>query len=219
MHWSRFYQADSLRGMTTQNEDAARLGANLGRTRGATLVRRLAGALLALALFGPAMSAGVSAAADVKPSAAEVSAAAHLSDEESERQAEAISRSIMSPFCTGRTVSSCPNAQPWRDDIRKWVKEGVSADEIKRRLAERIPQHDLMGIPKNRLGWVLPVGLGLGALGTLIFLLRYLVKPRGTDLKLEGTEGASSAAAGGGKPVADDYDARLDQELETLEQR
>jgi cytochrome c-type biogenesis protein CcmH/NrfF len=210
--------------MITQNEDATRCGAKFGRMRGAALVRWLAAGLLGLALFGPGVFVGISAAADVQPTAAEAAAAAKLSDEESEREAEAISRSIMSPFCTGRTVSSCPNAQSWRDDIRKWVKEGVSPDEIKRRLAERIPQHDLMGIPKNRLGWVLPVGLGLGAVGTLVFLLRYLVKPRaasGSDLQRsqDGLEGTEAPTTGAGKASPDDYDARLDQELETLEQR
>src|SRR5688572_27271063 len=56
--------------------------------------------------------------------------------DELERQAESIGRSIMSPFCPGRTVSACPNAGPWREDIRRWLTEGVDAIEIKRRLAE-----------------------------------------------------------------------------------
>jgi cytochrome c-type biogenesis protein CcmH/NrfF len=163
--------------------------------------------------------------------------AAGMSEAERDRQAEAISRSIMSPFCPGRTVSSCPNAGPWRDDIRKWVGEGVDAAEIKRRLTERMPEHDLAGIPKNRLGWVLPVGLTIGALGLLVFLLRYLVSPRSKEGDVgEAGPGKAGAAAGEKRGALDenpavdgaavppvpnksgkDWDAQLDRELDTLD--
>jgi cytochrome c-type biogenesis protein CcmH/NrfF len=172
-------------------------------------------------------------------------AAASTAPEELEREAEAIARSIMSPFCPGRTVSACPNAGPWREDIRKWVAEGVDPIEIRQRLADRVPEHNLMGVPKNRLGWVLPVGLGVLALGILIFLLRYLVGPRasGGDVSGSSVSGAKVSAGGGpndkraeplprakadasaatpgapSKAPADDYDARIDQELDTLEER
>lgn len=153
-------------------------------------------------------------------------AASRLPPEELERQAEAIARSIMSPFCPGRTVSACPNAGPWREDIRKWVIEGVDAEEIKRRLSERVPEHNLMGVPKNRLGWVLPVGLGIAAIGILIFLLRYLVSPKAGGASTAPAQAAAPAAANE-KAVAspavarangEDYDARLEQELDTFEQ-
>jgi cytochrome c-type biogenesis protein CcmH/NrfF len=171
----------------------------------------LVAGVVALALFGP----GFAAAVDVRTNAGAAAEAAALSEQESERQAEAISRSIMSPFCPGRTVSSCPNAQPWRDDIRQWVREGVDSEEIKRRLAERVPKHDLSGVPKNPLGWVMPVGLAVGALAGLVLLLRYLVIPR----RDEATEDAPPEAAGASpsKGPPEDWDARLDQELETLE--
>jgi cytochrome c-type biogenesis protein CcmH/NrfF len=167
-------------------------------------------------------------------------AAASMAPAEIEREAESIARSIMSPFCPGRTVSACPNAGPWRDDIRKWVAEGVDAIEIRQRLADRVPEHNLMGVPKNRLGWVLPVGLGVLALGILIFLLRYLVGPRSSAGSVSGgtgpagdapnekhagtpdrvKAGASPASPGApSKAPADDYDARIDQELDTLEER
>jgi cytochrome c-type biogenesis protein CcmH/NrfF len=157
------------------------------------------------------------------------------SPEELEREAESIAQSIMSPFCPGRTVSACPVAGPWRDDIRKMVAEGVEPDEIKRRLAERVPEHNLMGVPPNRLGWALPVGLGVVALSVLVFLLRYLVGPRsggggkggdgtgGTGSKSADTspEAIARAKADANAPSranGEDYDERLDQELETFEQ-
>lgn len=165
-----------------------------------------------------------------------------MSDAERDRQAEAISRSIMSPFCPGRTVSACPNAGPWREDIRRWVAEGVDANEIKRRLTERAPEHNLSGVPKNRLGWMLPVGAGLTALGFLVFLLRYLIGPRNAPAGANdrpvsdpstgdnvASRAATSRASAGSKavaseatskpnqPASEDWDARLDEELETLE--
>jgi len=145
----------------------------------------------------------------------------------------------MSPFCPGRTVSACPNAGPWRDDIRKWVGEGVDPEEIKKRLAARVPEHNLGGVPGNRLGWVLPVSLGLGAVGFLVFLLRYLVSPRLAAAGIDGAKKpltpaseraqkenpASKAAAAGddaspgaaGTKAGKDWDAQLDRELDSLE--
>jgi len=175
---------------------------------------------LGVAAIGPsALLPGEARADEAKPAAA-----AALPPEEVERQAEAISRSIMSPFCPGRTVSACPNAGPWREEIRKWVAEGVGADEIKRRLGERVPDHNLMGVPKNRLGWVLPVGLGIGAIGILGFLPRYLVSPKAAGASPSRDELAPPAAAKAkASPAAsrangEDYDARLEQELDALEQ-
>jgi cytochrome c-type biogenesis protein CcmH/NrfF len=176
----------------------------------------------AATLGSSALAPALARADEAQPAAT----SAALPPDEIERQAEAIARSIMSPFCPGRTVSACPNAGPWREDIRKWVAEGVNADEIKRRLGERVPEHNLMGVPKNRLGWVLPVGLGVGAIGILIFLLRYLVSPKAGSASAPREEAAAPPAPKGkpGKsPTAsrangEDYDARLEQELDTLEQ-
>ena len=193
-----------------------------------------AGCITALALLAPAR-----APADEAAPPASAGHAAGVFDAEVERQAESISRSIMSPFCPGRTVSACPNAGPWREDIRKWVGEGVDASEIKRRLAERVPEHNLAGVPKNRLGWILPVGCGVGAIATLVLLLRRLVSsPRPTNapskapkkrdsVKSKGpapdakdakakseTEAAEPAPAAG---KSKDWDAQLDRELESMD--
>src|SRR5262245_32790615 len=115
-----------------------------------------------------AAAALVTVAAAGSPALADEAVPAQLSEQERDREAEAIARTVMSPFCPGRTVSSCPNAGPWRDDIRKWVGEGVPAEEIRRRLHERVPEHNLMGVPPNRLGWLLPVGSALIAVAVLV---------------------------------------------------
>jgi cytochrome c-type biogenesis protein CcmH/NrfF len=143
-----------------------------------------------------------------------------LTEEERDREAESIARSVMSPFCPGRTVSSCPNAGPWRDDIRKWVGEGVDAEEIRKRLHERAPEHNLMGVPPNRLGWLLPVGSALLAVALLVFALRYLLKPSkpAQPAAANGAEAKpDDAAAPAARQKNQDWDARLDEELETLD--
>lgn len=167
-----------------------------------------------------AAAALVTAAAISSPAVAEQTPP-QLSEQERDREAESIARTVMSPFCPGRTLSSCPNAGPWREDIRKWVGEGVSAEEIRRRLYERVPETNLTGIPPNRLGWFLPIGAALLAVGGLVVAMRFLVKPSpaiepsaapvDANPNANGAEGASTKKK-------EDYDARLEEELETLDQ-
>jgi cytochrome c-type biogenesis protein CcmH/NrfF len=193
-------------------------------------LRRVAvtGSLVALTALGALALAPGAARAD-QPAVA--TAPDGRSPEELEREAESIAQSIMSPFCPGRTVSACPVAGPWRDDIRKMVADGVAPDEIKRILGARVPEHNLMGVPGNRLGWGLPVGLGIIAIGILVLLLRYLVGPRasgGTTAAAEPKPIADTSPEANARAKADpnavarangtDYDERLDQELETFEQ-
>jgi cytochrome c-type biogenesis protein CcmH/NrfF len=143
-------------------------------------------------------------------------AVAGKSEEELEREAESIARSVMSPFCEGRTISACPVAGPLRDDIRKWVHEGVPAPEIRDRLHKMFPEHNLLGVPPNRLGAALPIGAALLAAAALFFAFRYLLKPKaGAPAKADGADPQPAPAQ---KPN-EDYDARLDEELETLEPR
>jgi len=181
---------------------------------------------LALSVLGSSGLGPAPAHADQGAPAPGPSAPVPPLSEELERQAESISRSVMSPFCPGRTVSSCPVAGPWRDDIRRWVGEGVSAEEIRKRLAARVPEHNLMGVPPNRLGALLPIGLGLLAAASLFFVLKRLIKPpppppppgvagKGTSPEPSTANGEAAPPAKGAK--GEDYDARLDEELETLE--
>lgn len=145
-------------------------------------------------------------------------AVAGKSEEELEREAESIARSVMSPFCEGRTISACPVAGPLRDDIRKWVHEGVPADQIRDRLHNMFPQHNLLGVPPNRLGAALPVGAGLLAAAALFFAFRYLLRPAKAKPAAAKADGADPKPSPAQKP-GEDYDARLDEELETLEPR
>lgn len=96
----------------------------------------------------------------------------HLEDPEQIRRADALINSLMSPFCPGKTLASCtsPAAGDWREEIRAWIAEGLSDDQIRVKLQERVPGHDLLGSPETSLGWALPILLSI-ATGTALYLL------------------------------------------------
>jgi hypothetical protein len=119
----------------------------------------------------------------------------------------------MSPFCPGRTLSDCPSsyAAEWRQDIRVWIAEGLSTEEIRKRLEQRLPEGaELSGAPDTGLGWALPVGLSLGAVLLVGIILRRLrnreddAKPPRPSSKSGADDDASEAASDGEAPDAGD---------------
>jgi cytochrome c-type biogenesis protein CcmH/NrfF len=131
--------------------------------------------------------------------------------ENAEQRAQNLTRSVMSPFCPGRTLDTCPSpkAGEWRADIHKWVNEGVSNDEIRRRLYARTPDVDLTGGPNTGVGSWFPVTAAAAALGLLVFVLRRLSRAQKPVTPSAPKRAASEPA------VPDDaaLEARLDDEL------
>ncbi len=136
-----------------------------------------------------------------------------LSDEEAQR-ARRISDQIMSPFCPGRTLNECPSpsAGEWREDVRRWVGEGVPPDEIRRRFETRMPEADLTGnpggeAPTNPILWIVLVALILPA---AVLFPRAVAKRR---------ERRAAAHAEPPEPSGSDakLDDRLERELEALD--
>lgn len=88
------------------------------------------------------------------------------------REASAILGDTWSPFCPGRTLTSCTSgkAAEWREDVRRWLAEGLTRDEIYARLQKRVPGFTLNTVPETggtRYGpWVMG-GLFLIALAGL----------------------------------------------------
>lgn len=124
------------------------------------------------------------------------------------KRAQQLTRSIMSPFCPGRTIDACSSgyARVWRDDIRNWVELGVSSDDIRERLKQRKPDADLSGTPSTAMDGVLPILLTVLAVVLLVFIFRLLIKPRRADESLAS-----------GVKREEDLDARLDEELALLD--
>ena len=76
---------------------------------------------------------------------------------EAQREAARLSRSIISPFCPGRTLDACPSrgAAKWRADIRSWLAQGIAEEEIRRRLQAQFPEVDISGRPSGFRGMLL----------------------------------------------------------------
>ena len=125
-------------------------------------------------------------------------------DAAADRRAVRIERSLMSPFCPGKTLHGCPSprAGEWRADIRRWIGEGVSDAAIFERLQSRVPDFDLTGRPAGTADWAIPTGAAAFATFVLIAVARRW-RPRGEEDSPETT--------------SDEYDDRLDEELARLE--
>jgi cytochrome c-type biogenesis protein CcmH/NrfF len=132
--------------------------------------------------------------------------------ENAEQRAQNLTRSVMSPFCPGRTLDTCPSpkAGEWRSDIRKWVDEGLSNDEIRRRLYARTPDVDLTGGPNTGVGMWFPVAAAAAALGLLILILKRLSTAQKTVTSPSAKPEASETAA----PDDAKLEARLNDELQ-----
>ncbi|HTM46757.1 MAG TPA: cytochrome c-type biogenesis protein CcmH [Polyangiaceae bacterium] len=133
-----------------------------------------------------------------------------------EQRAQSLTRSVMSPFCPGRTLDTCPSprATEWRAQIRQWVSEGLSNDEIRRRLQQQAPdpKEDLTGGPSTGVGMWFPVAAGLGFLGLLAYVLKRLSAARASTGSASSTK---SVAVENKAPPVDDaaLEARLDEEI------
>ena len=131
-------------------------------------------------------------------------------DDEKDRRVREITESINSPFCPATTLATCgsANAAEWRTEIRQWVDDGLTKNEICARLEQRV-QHKLCVGPRRPWMWSLPFLIAAASLGLLAFVLRRFVRPGSEDEASD--EDAEPSTEG------TDLDERLDRELESLD--
>jgi len=130
-------------------------------------------------------------------------------------RARALADQLESPFCPGRTLSSCtsPAAAKWRVEIDGWVNDGVPSEEIRRRLSERAGR-DLRVVPKSRSFYGLLALSGLLSLGAIGMVIRAL-RPRDEELASDASETPLDAQE---ELQADaELDQLLDYELDLVE--
>lgn len=135
-------------------------------------------------------------------------------------EAEAISRSmsneLMSPFCPGRTISSCPskNARALEDFIYEQAKTGKSKAEIEQLLVEQFGREKL-GTQHDPVIMYGSAGAALVAAALLIAFGRRWMRRSSPAAAKAG----DAALAGGAIPgVSQDELSRLESELDELDE-
>lgn len=142
-----------------------------------------------------------------------------------------LSHDLMSPYCPGRTIATCPSPQARKLEghILEQAQQGKSRDEIETALAQRFPDiRGYVGRPEIIYGTAV---LALFAIVGLVLVGRRWV--RQTRARATGSAGPAVAAAGGlstdlptgtaaaaaagGKPSRSEVDA-LDDALDRIDE-
>lgn len=133
-----------------------------------------------------------------------------------------LSSELMSPFCPGRTLASCPS--PQAGELIQWIQvqeaAGATKEEVVAMLIERFGE-EIQGAPPAEgitlWAYVFPVAGFLGGGGLVAFVLRRIVGRREDDESGDDEPPAPSATATpnpAATPGDDDELARLvDEEL------
>ena len=120
------------------------------------------------------------------------------------RQANELSRDLMSPFCPGRTLADCssPDAAAVRQEIREALKTGEQPDAIRAKIEARFGDH-VVGVPRQLLGWLIPIAALLAGAAALFWILRRAV----------------SRPAPPPRTLSPELEARLAREIDEIEKR
>ncbi len=141
---------------------------------------------------------------------------APVSDDAAEALASELSQDLMSPYCPGRTIASCPspNARKLEAFMLAEAKAGKGRAEIEGELVKRFP--DIQGyVGRPELLW----GTALGAILAIVALAwaarRWVARGRvGAPAAVAGSMGAAAAAEVGLRGQAGSASKR---ELDALE--
>ena len=159
-------------------------------------------AALLVAVFVSGFALSTAAAEDAAPAAP---AAASASDSDSTAASTStwaydLAGELMSPFCPGRTLASCPS--PQAAELIQWIATqeaaGVTREEVIAILVERHGE-EILGAPPARgitlWAYVFPV-LGFVAFGGVaVLVLRRIVAPRRSVPAANPAQSASMSAA------------------------
>lgn len=130
----------------------------------------------ALAVAGALLIAGSAAAQSGAPA----------EEGEVARRAHGFAQQVMSPFCPGRTLADCPSsdAAALREQIRGLLAAGMSEGEIREQLSVHYGDA-VIGVPRSRLGWAVPVVLLLAGVFVLVAVLHRISRasPRAATAK------------------------------------
>jgi cytochrome c-type biogenesis protein CcmH/NrfF len=124
-------------------------------------------------------------------------------------RAAQLSAELMSPYCPGRTLATCPSGAA--DDLQREILNRLEAGETEERIADALADRfggTLRGAPEARGSalalWIVPGLLGLA-------MMAVLVTASGLTRHLRRANADVTAA-----PVDEKLSAQLDEELEQL---
>lgn len=127
-----------------------------------------------------------------------------------------LSNDLMSPYCPGRTIASCPSEQARKleDRILAEAKAGKSRDEIEQELVQQFGPEIVGYAPQPMLLYGV-AGAGLAGLIAVAWVARKWRRARAPA----GAAGATPATAGGakGKPSAAERE-KLEDALDDLDE-
>lgn len=133
-------------------------------------------------------------------------------DREAEELLSTLSTDLMSPFCPGRTIASCPSSQARKleERILAEAKSGKTRDQIEQALVADYGQ-DIIGYrPPPELMITTVVG-GMLALSLIIIVgRRWVRRAKPEELLGAAAGGATGAARGSGGPSVAEMDALED---------
>jgi len=149
---------------------------------------------LALAIFLAALFSGAGRAQDSTPTDDEVNAVAHK---------------LYCPVCESTPLDVCPTdaCKDWRELIRSMLADGKTEDEILQHFVDQYGDKVLAQPPYSGLNWLIYILPPLIILAGAVLLFRSLkewTRPKSAP---------EIPAAAGNDPPADEYVARLEEEL------
>jgi cytochrome c-type biogenesis protein CcmH len=123
------------------------------------------------------------------------------------RQASEVFETVMSPYCPGKLIANCPSsaAAELRQDIRRRIADGASADEIRQELLDTYGEA-VRAAPEaegfNLLAWLAPPAALLAAVVATVLWMR--------------RRSASIASGKSAQPLDADDRARVREALDRL---
>jgi cytochrome c-type biogenesis protein CcmH/NrfF len=136
--------------------------------------RRLARWVAASLLLAVALSVSI---ASVHAQSMEAPSAPTSDTQELEinRRARALTDQLMSPWCTGVTITQCSSgiAAGYRDQVRDALRSGLTEEQIKRDFAQQFGENYL-AMPRGPVSWLMPLLILAFGAGVLVVLVRRL---------------------------------------------
>lgn len=119
-------------------------------------------------------------------------------DADAERILQDLSNDLMSPYCPGRTIASCPskNARMLEDHILAEAKAGKTREQIEQQLVDRFGT-DIVGYQAPPLLLYGAIVIGALALGLLLLAGRRWARGSRAAAAGAGAGAATAAAASG----------------------